>query len=588
MQRALEISINHDYDDITGLLVRRIGFNRERTNRLVKLVHLIFLFLDGVLSLSGHKFGSSLNPLWLYPSMGLDIPGVAYTPDVQLETARKSAEWAKGIYSHSKKYSSGSSIGESSLGEPATPVFDEASSSGPLSPASTTASVDDNDPDSENLSSESSSSSRHSYSMRRGSLMKSPLLATIVDRDEEQTTSTSPNDRRRKLGSVRRPFHRGPSLVEETSPVTSSKRLATPIRRCISLDVAGIRMDFRETKTMNDAMEEMKRAAREMSTERRPSKDDSPQPETLQPKRSGLGRRDSQGSLMTPSHADVGIKIADRPLAKRRKSLAGTESGANLPFRQSAFVRAPREWIHSTYRTFSPTLLRRAMNRIATFDGGVEDSSGDDLSPCSSPVQSRRRIPKAVLPPFFGTPLPPSPLHFNERYPPSFCWGNRATPSPKFGSSDDDSDQATIRKSSTGSRLKSDEDAGGLAGGSESDPAAMRKRSSSAGLRLKGSKKTNSVRVLDVSANELESLDAVANADEKMLRQLCGLEHLNASENLLESFPVAWMESLRGLTRLDLQHNAFELFPAHVFQLKTIQAIDLSHNKVRIFCACFN
>eukprot|EP00118_Oscarella_pearsei_P000403 m.4866 g.4866 ORF g.4866 m.4866 type:complete len:2830 (+) comp11455_c0_seq1:269-8758(+) len=538
LQKALDIAVNEKFHEIIGLLLRRIGWDKEH----------------GTATWSGLKLGS-LNPLWLYPVLRLQVTGFAFTPDDPSVMQRRSDQWIKRI----SEQSSPSVFDESGLQD---------DSSRCLSPDVGTKSEEDYDGyDAESEASrpgdvdavgESSSSSsvisqrRPSYSMRRPSVIKGPLLPTIEDESNELPAEDDNLERKRKLGTTVIEKRRGPSLATGSGEgARSSNPLATPFRRCVSVEFSNLKIDLRELKTMGEAVMELKRAAKEMDVERCSS-------EEMSVKRRKSMRRDSQGSLMTPSHADTGVKTVKRPLAKRRESLSGTESGATLPFKKFALtVQAPRDWIHSTYRTFSPSLFRRTM----AYEENL--SSGDDPSPDQSPKTSHRsNFPSGSSLSPLTFPLMPSPLGFGQG-------PQRMSPFCLTSSEDDTGPSAT------------EADAGDF------PPPTGRKRMALA-QPLKKSKHFKMVRVLNVSANGISTLQDVACGERELLERLMWMEHLIASQNKLESFPTDLDGWLINLRKLDLQHNEFTIFPLHVLRFKVMRALDLSHNKISIFPSPFD
>ncbi|XP_062847682.1 leucine-rich repeat serine/threonine-protein kinase 2 [Trichomycterus rosablanca] len=87
------------------------------------------------------------------------------------------------------------------------------------------------------------------------------------------------------------------------------------------------------------------------------------------------------------------------------------------------------------------------------------------------------------------------------------------------------------------------------------------------------------IRLLDLSGNELNSLLCLMD-DSVVLQQLEHLLHLDLSSNSLSEFPPALCESLRSLTRLDLQGNQLHTLPAELLSLPSLSMLNVSQNSV--------
>ena len=88
------------------------------------------------------------------------------------------------------------------------------------------------------------------------------------------------------------------------------------------------------------------------------------------------------------------------------------------------------------------------------------------------------------------------------------------------------------------------------------------------------------VSFIDISANDIECLSSLANADRNLLEKLKYVTSLNLSQNKLSEIPVSLREWLEGLTCLKLQNNNFTRLPGLLLVFPRLQVLEASHNKV--------
>ncbi|XP_041794917.1 leucine-rich repeat serine/threonine-protein kinase 2 [Chelmon rostratus] len=92
-------------------------------------------------------------------------------------------------------------------------------------------------------------------------------------------------------------------------------------------------------------------------------------------------------------------------------------------------------------------------------------------------------------------------------------------------------------------------------------------------------KERERIRLLDLSGNELDSLSCLM--DEGFVQQQLGhLLRLDLSHNCLLEFPSALCQSLKSLTRLDLQGNQLQALPVELLSLLSLSMLNVSRNCV--------
>ncbi|KAK5866910.1 hypothetical protein PBY51_011444 [Eleginops maclovinus] len=92
-------------------------------------------------------------------------------------------------------------------------------------------------------------------------------------------------------------------------------------------------------------------------------------------------------------------------------------------------------------------------------------------------------------------------------------------------------------------------------------------------------KERERIRLLDLSGNELASLSCLMD-DDFVQQQVGHLLRLDLSHNSLLEFPSALCQSLRSLTRLDLQGNQLQALPVELLSLLSLSTLNVSRNCV--------
>ncbi|XP_054552771.1 leucine-rich repeat serine/threonine-protein kinase 2 [Talpa occidentalis] len=90
---------------------------------------------------------------------------------------------------------------------------------------------------------------------------------------------------------------------------------------------------------------------------------------------------------------------------------------------------------------------------------------------------------------------------------------------------------------------------------------------------------TGRITSLDLSANELQDIDALAQRG-GLSAHLEHLERLELHQNALSGLPAQLCQVLRRLTHLDLHSNKLTSFPAHVLSLSRLAFLDVSRNDI--------
>ncbi|XP_075455857.1 leucine-rich repeat serine/threonine-protein kinase 2 isoform X2 [Ascaphus truei] len=88
------------------------------------------------------------------------------------------------------------------------------------------------------------------------------------------------------------------------------------------------------------------------------------------------------------------------------------------------------------------------------------------------------------------------------------------------------------------------------------------------------------IRSLDLSANDLESIDIVIQKSSSLTCHIERLEKLELQQNALSTFPKPLCEALKCLTYLDLHSNSFKSFPSYVLEINCITYFDVSRNEI--------
>ncbi|XP_043980418.1 leucine-rich repeat serine/threonine-protein kinase 2 [Gambusia affinis] len=90
-------------------------------------------------------------------------------------------------------------------------------------------------------------------------------------------------------------------------------------------------------------------------------------------------------------------------------------------------------------------------------------------------------------------------------------------------------------------------------------------------------KEKERIRLLDLSGNELDSLSCFLD-DAVVQQQLWHVHRLDLSSNVLLEFPSAICQSLKSLTRLDLQGNQLRSLPDDLLALPSLSTLNVSRN----------
>ncbi|XP_029909908.1 leucine-rich repeat serine/threonine-protein kinase 2 [Myripristis murdjan] len=92
-------------------------------------------------------------------------------------------------------------------------------------------------------------------------------------------------------------------------------------------------------------------------------------------------------------------------------------------------------------------------------------------------------------------------------------------------------------------------------------------------------KEKERIRLLDLSGNELDSLCCLMD-EGSVQQQLEHLFRLDLSHNILLEFPSVLCQSLKSLTRLDLQGNQLQSLPVELLALPALSTLNVSRNSV--------
>ncbi|KAM0680972.1 hypothetical protein GINT2_000754 [Glugoides intestinalis] len=84
------------------------------------------------------------------------------------------------------------------------------------------------------------------------------------------------------------------------------------------------------------------------------------------------------------------------------------------------------------------------------------------------------------------------------------------------------------------------------------------------------------LKIVDFSQNAIEKVTSDLKLDLNL-----PLEELNLSQNTLQNLPIG-LENLKKLRVLNVSKNLLTTFPPKIFNIQTLQKIDLSFNKIRI------
>ena len=90
------------------------------------------------------------------------------------------------------------------------------------------------------------------------------------------------------------------------------------------------------------------------------------------------------------------------------------------------------------------------------------------------------------------------------------------------------------------------------------------------------------VRLIDVSGNNMKSLDQIAKASPELLAHLAKVEKLDLSRNQLSHFPVVFCDAMPVLECVNLSRNEFSVFPYWLIQENKVKILNMSHNKINL------
>ena len=88
------------------------------------------------------------------------------------------------------------------------------------------------------------------------------------------------------------------------------------------------------------------------------------------------------------------------------------------------------------------------------------------------------------------------------------------------------------------------------------------------------------VRLIDLSGNNMESLEAIAKAEQDLLAHLAKVERLDLNRNQLFHFPGELCDAMPYLQCVSLSHNEFSVFPCNLVLGTSVKVLNMSHNKI--------
>lgn len=94
------------------------------------------------------------------------------------------------------------------------------------------------------------------------------------------------------------------------------------------------------------------------------------------------------------------------------------------------------------------------------------------------------------------------------------------------------------------------------------------------------------VRLIDLSRNNMKSLRPIAKAGQELLAYLAKVEKLDLNRNHLSDFPDELSEVMPDLQCVNLSHNEFCVFPYSFITSTRAKLLDISNNKIHISCQC--
>ncbi|CAH1784292.1 unnamed protein product [Owenia fusiformis] len=90
----------------------------------------------------------------------------------------------------------------------------------------------------------------------------------------------------------------------------------------------------------------------------------------------------------------------------------------------------------------------------------------------------------------------------------------------------------------------------------------------------------NKMLIIDISANDIQSMSPLATAKRNILTGFEFVERLDVSQNKLTEFPGELLRFMPHLQSLDLHDNKLHLFPTEIFSCNKLCTLDLSHNEI--------
>lgn len=458
-----------------------------------------------------------------------------------------------------------------------------------------------------NINEQSSGSawSRSSYTMRRPSLVKSPELDTIVDLEEDSVADdeadSAKKERDKKISGVSEVSCDSCMSVSETpsrksasvgstasytlllSEVGSVRRLSEPDRLPSCLQKPFVcgksTVDLQGVECLEAAVSRLKKVALEMRNREQNttiSNQEDGQSQTKgcisrRSKSSNAGLRltrltmrrmsccDSMGLPLEPINVDVGMVRQPAVRRGRRRSLAGTFSGVDLPLTKPNAVPGipwmPESMVEPTVRPFSPRMFVHLLRgRETSRDQVVEEEAFACYLPPTPPANPHR-FRQTILSPGQS---PTAVFEGRFRYDQHAIAGNLPDGGSGLTTPADSEDDADSRGPST--------------------PANTPRRKLSV-LLEKPRRPLKTVQFIDISANGIESVSSLT-ADAELLKKLKDVSHLDLSQNKLSEFPATLGQCLSSLTHLSICYNDFASLPGHLLAIPRLQDLQASHNRV--------
>lgn len=90
------------------------------------------------------------------------------------------------------------------------------------------------------------------------------------------------------------------------------------------------------------------------------------------------------------------------------------------------------------------------------------------------------------------------------------------------------------------------------------------------------------VRLIDLSGNNMETLESIAKATDELLAYLAKVGKLDLSCNQLSHFPDVFCLVMDVLECVNLSHNEFSVFPYCLVEKTTVKKLNMSNNKINL------